>query len=58
MLPTRFLGFKGNGESESVLFVFNGGVSVDPYSREEQANFAKWYAHPIYLATVALMLPL
>ena len=36
-------GFKGNGDNESVLFVFNGTVSVDPYSRDDQATFAKWY---------------
>ncbi|KAI0250888.1 hypothetical protein BJV78DRAFT_1154831 [Lactifluus subvellereus] len=40
-LHWRRMGFKGNGDNESVLFVFNGGVSVDPYSREDQANFAK-----------------
>jgi hypothetical protein len=36
-------GFKGDGGDETVLHVFNQIISTDPYPREDQANFAKWY---------------
>ena len=36
-------GFRGDGDENSVLPVFNEQCFVDPYPREEQANFAKWY---------------
>jgi hypothetical protein len=36
------LGFKGDGDENSVLPASNECIFADPYPREEQANFAKW----------------
>ena len=37
------LGFKGDGDENSVFPAFNQCIFADPYPREDQANFAKWY---------------
>ena len=50
----KFSGFKGDGDNESILFVFNGSVSVDPYSRDDQATFAKWYVGHMQIKLLSL----
>ena len=36
-------GFKGDGDDNLVLPASDQCIFADPYPREEQANFAKWY---------------
>jgi hypothetical protein len=38
-----FSGFKGKGKNECEEYFPRLADSPDPYSREDQANFAKWY---------------
>jgi len=41
-LLMKVSGFKGDENDNSVLPAFNQNIFVDPYPREEQANFGKW----------------
>jgi hypothetical protein len=50
MIFMIFSGFKGK-ETTNVKNISQISFSLDPYSREDQANFAKWYVGRLRLMT-------